>query len=534
MLQNAATNLAAIMSKCPHIYRRGNVLYFRIAVPDRFQLFLRVRELTQSLRTQSMNNAVPSAYKLASEAKTLFNYLDSLMAEKELTDDFMQDLIVRIEEARQNGSYDPKRVAEEARKENAGLSLKALVKLKRMQIASELQEERHQEELRLAILQAKAEALDKLDSIQRVSAPQVQREPIKTSYSSKAPMLSDAIDDFLEQYDKNKAAMLKKHRTTLPRFLASIGDKPIDQVKHIDVSRYAATLAEHHNSNFKNYKSSMKQFVEWGQGLYEDAFTNVNVSSIKYSGSRVQKEEAQRSFKDAELIRLFTGNEMKAFCASGADVHKFWLPVLGLYTGARVNEICQLNPAADIKQGDNGVWYFDITSDSATAIDVKKSVKTAAGNRIVPVHSKLIKLGLLDYVEAAKMGGHKILFPQWKVVRGRAGDNPSRWFVRFLDDIGLKHKEGDKKLAGMHAFRKTVLTQAYRGKFIRDMLPIIGHESGLVDETGKGLPAVTLDYIDAEAREIPLSKKKETIEQLKFDIAFYTPVKPVFKKIIKE
>lgn len=530
MLQNAATNLAAIMSKCPHIYRRGNVLYFRIAVPVKFQRFLRVRELTQSLRTQSLNDAVPGAYKLASEAKTLFNYLDSLMAEKEHTDDFMQDLIARIEEERQNGSYDPKRFAKEAREENAGLSLKALVKLKKKDIASELQKERHQEELRLAILQAKAEAFDKLDIIRHIGVPKVQRESIKASYPSKAPMLSAAIDEFLNQCDPNKAAMLKKHRTALPKLLAFIGDQPIDRIKHTDINRFASSLASHHNSNFKNYKSSIKGLVEWGQGLYENAFTNVNVNGIKYSGSRIQKEDGQRSFKDAELVQLFTGKEMKAFCASSADVHKFWLPVLGLYTGARVNEICQLNPDADIKRGDDGIWYFNITPDSATAADVKKSVKTAAGNRIVPIHSKLIELGLLDYVDVVKKAGYKILFPQWKVTQGRAGENPARWFRRFLEDIGVRDEESDRKLAGMHAFRKTVLTQAYRGGFIRDMLSIIGHESGLVDETGKGLPAVTLDYIDVEARQVPLLKKQETIEQLKFDIAFYRPVKPVFKK----
>lgn len=264
--------------------------------------------------------------------------------------------------------------------------------------------------------------------------------------------------------------------------------------------------------------------------MYEDAFAGVRVENIKYSGSRKDREGAQRSFKDAELARLFTGKEMKEFCASGADVHKFWLPVIGLYTGARVNEICQINPDVDVKQGDDGIRYFDITSNSATAADVKKSVKTAAGSRIVPIHSKLIELGLLDYVDAVKKAGHKVLFPQWKAVRGRAGENAARWFVRFLEDIKLRDDTGERKLVGMHAFRHTVLTQAGEGEFVHDMLPIVGHESDLAGETGKGLSAVTRGYIDAEVLQIPLSKKKETIERLKFDISFYRPVKPVFKK----
>jgi hypothetical protein len=60
------------------------------------------------------------------------------------------------------------------------------------------------------------------------------------------------------------------------------------------------------------------------------------------------------------------------------------------------------------------------------------------------------------------------------------------------------------------------------------MLPIVGHESDLMDETGEALPAVTMDYVDDDAREIPLADKKATIEKLQFDIAFYKPVKPIF------
>jgi hypothetical protein len=115
-------------------------------------------------------------------------------------------------------------------------------------------------------------------------------------------------------------------------------------------------------------------------------------------------------------------------------------------------------------------------------------------------------------------------------MQGRAGENPARWFRRFIADVGLRDETKGKKLTGMHAFRKTALTRAYRGKFIKDMLPIVGHESDLMDETGRALPAVTMDYVDDEELVIPLAIKKETIEKLQFDIQFHKPVKPTFKK----
>lgn len=60
------------MSKISHLYRRGNTLYFRVSVPERFRLILNTSEFTQSLRTQNRKDAIPAAYKLAGEAKKTF------------------------------------------------------------------------------------------------------------------------------------------------------------------------------------------------------------------------------------------------------------------------------------------------------------------------------------------------------------------------------------------------------------------------------------------------------------------------------
>ncbi len=60
------------MAKNPYLFRRGNVLYFRITVPVNLRLILKVSELSQSLATQDTKTAIPAAYLLASEAKSLF------------------------------------------------------------------------------------------------------------------------------------------------------------------------------------------------------------------------------------------------------------------------------------------------------------------------------------------------------------------------------------------------------------------------------------------------------------------------------
>lgn len=67
-----------------------------------------------------------------------------------------------------------------------------------------------------------------------------------------------------------------------------------------------------------------------------------------------------------------------------------WIPIIAMYTGARREEICSLVPA-DIKNID-GIWCFDINEQN------DRHIKTEAGKRIVPIHPKLLELGLLEII----------------------------------------------------------------------------------------------------------------------------------------
>jgi len=72
-------------------------------------------------------------------------------------------------------------------------------------------------------------------------------------------------------------------------------------------------------------------------------------------------------------LRLLFGDSKEY----GQDKHtkaaNFWVPLLGLYTGARMEELCQLL-IEDVVQRD-GVWCIDIREDNAK----RKSVKVREG-----------------------------------------------------------------------------------------------------------------------------------------------------------
>jgi integrase len=122
---------------------------------------------------------------------------------------------------------------------------------------------------------------------------------------------------------------------------------------------------------------------------------------------------------------------------------RYWVPLVALFTGMRSNEICQLD-VADIIQKD-GVDFI------VAQVDGGKSVKTKAGEREVPVHPELKRLGFIAYAEFRRKEGAKRLFPDLKKAKsGYYSDIMQKWFGNFLRSLDLK-----KPGVVLHSFRHT-------------------------------------------------------------------------------
>jgi integrase len=107
---------------------------------------------------------------------------------------------------------------------------------------------------------------------------------------------------------------------------------------------------------------------------------------------------------------------------------RFWLPLIMLLSGARPNEVCQLN-GHDIRQTDAGVWFMNMTDEGEG-----KSLKTDASKRRVPIHPELVRIGFLAFAEErrkAKNGPR--LFPSLKPDKyGNMAHYPSKRFNEKL------------------------------------------------------------------------------------------------------
>jgi len=121
---------------------------------------------------------------------------------------------------------------------------------------------------------------------------------------------------------------------------------------------------------------------------------------------------------------------------AGAGEAAYWLPLLALYTGARLNELGQLRPSDVLKlpymdksDVEHEAWCIRIVADKADGL----KLKNAWSARRVPIHSELIRLGFLTFVEAARDAGQKRIFPELRPDKyTHITANWSKWFGRYL------------------------------------------------------------------------------------------------------
>jgi integrase len=153
--------------------------------------------------------------------------------------------------------------------------------------------------------------------------------------------------------------------------------------------------------------------------------------------------------------------------------HRYWVPLIMLYSGARPAEIAQLL-LSDVRQVQQ-TWLMDITETSDDGNEDRKSLKTDSSRREVPIHKELIRTGLLDYVEEIRAAGHSRLFPlAVRNSRGQMMADFSREFGRYLERIGVKNGRG----LSLYSFRHGAFDAMRRAGYLDEQFNFIfGHVS---------------------------------------------------------
>ncbi|WP_159010034.1 site-specific integrase [Bradyrhizobium sp. S69] len=191
----------------------------------------------------------------------------------------------------------------------------------------------------------------------------------------------------------------------------------------------------------------------------------------------IDKRKRTRFPFTADQLKTIFASPLFATCMGEGQEHKpgnlavrdwrYWMPWIGLYSGARLGEIAQLS-TVDIRQI-HGVWVMHVTEEGSPL----KSTKTAGSMRVVPIHSELIKLGLIEYHASMVASGELQLFPQLQPdTRGFYSGVPSGFFNDYFRSIGVKV---DKRV-NFHSFRHGI-ADAFRdaGYLDEQFNMLLGH-----------------------------------------------------------
>lgn len=172
----------------------------------------------------------------------------------------------------------------------------------------------------------------------------------------------------------------------------------------------------------------------------------------------LERSSGYQPFELAELqlifgAPLYTGciDDEDGFNKYGSKIikrHRYWVPLISLWTGMRMNEALQLE-RGDLRKQDD-IYYLSVTDEEEVNADSNLSIKRVKNRnaiRGIPIHPELKRLGFIEWVQARDPGR---LFPEATAGHGdKASNQFSKRFATFLKSRGIWNPR--KKV--FHSFR---------------------------------------------------------------------------------
>jgi len=295
-------------------------------------------------------------------------------------------------------------------------------------------------------------------------------------------LISEAYNSYLQQFNSNEVRAINKKRSSLDLWLEIIGDTPLGTIDKAKVRKFLSILQKlpsnrkkHYpdksikeildleisvdgfmtNSTINDHLSPLSSFMQFAVQQYnlpynENPFAGMN---LKKTGN---KDEQRDPFNKKQLTGLFSSPiyqgcespRTQARYREGKIIIKdsiYWVPLISAYSGIRLNEILQLY-VGDIYQAE-GIWVFDINQDGND-----KKIKSTGSRRILPIHSKILELGFIEYLDKTKAKGESRAFYDAKMSSdGTYSNSFSKKFSNLLDRYDLKTPK-----TSFHSFRHNV------------------------------------------------------------------------------
>lgn len=353
-----------------------------------------------------------------------------------------------------------------------------------------------------ALIKACNEALfaHTLPSVRSDDQPQASKSSV--SALSEGIRLTEALERYLQE-TRVAPGTARDWRTAVNRFVAIVErDPPIRLITAEQVVSFRDALAGHivpaaapspsdpaprtklAPATVNKNLHALKAVLSWS---LKNKYLTVNPAEGINATMRSSNRQRRLPFSSEDLSRIFG-------TAYSTDRHsaEFWLPVLALFTGCRVEEIAQLQ-RADVGD-ERGVPFLHI----------RGTVKNENSIRRIPIHDVVLGLDFLEFCALRGKPTDQLFADLNRGALGKFSAAYSKRFGRFLDKIGIVERG-----KVFHSFRHLFKDRCRDAEIPRQVQDaLLGHASTAVGEGyGQGFT---------------LRKLKEWIDRLTFDDVDFT------------
>lgn len=335
------------------------------------------------------------------------------------------------------------------------------------------------------------------------------------------PTLREVIQEF-EADPKRRGAGDKTHldyRTVFRVLSEHVGlDKPIDEISREDCKQVRDLLLASPPNATKRFpnltlRQAANEVADNGDDRLATKTVNLLLSKIntifrwaeaegyidrnpakglRVGASKTHSRFDRNPFSIDQLNKIFQApiysgciDDERHYALPGPNRPKrtrFWVPLIALFHGMRLNEICQLRVDDVVEIGTNLCFRLDV-------IDDDQRLKTEASRRIVPVHPTLIGIGFKAFLDRVRAENDR-LFPDLGLdSRGYRSDGFQKWFRRFLEKTDAYTEK-----TTFHSFRHNWRDAARNARIPEEIIEALGGWSNqkISSNYGLGYAAETL------------------------------------------
>lgn len=379
-----------------------------------------------------------------------------------------------------------------------------------------------------------------------------------------APLKRPTLTQALEQYVAEKAVTSKNQRqirprtvqewtTAINRFCSLNGDLELEKIERSHVRDFRDILRKTPSRPPNDVKKlTLRDQAKWADETDHSRLAEASIAKQLTALSVV----LDFAYRETDLITNRTGweNPCKGLVGHGGNsggnrrapfsaeqiskifdpnnytprsISDFWIPIILMFTGARLNEIAQLL-ADDVKIGD-GVCYIDIGILNQTIITNKfsdgpevKTVKSNQSARLIPLHNDLLEIGFREYLESVTKSDSIFLFPGIEHEKGVArARNMSRRFLTRIRKLPDMDAPGLVLHSLRHNFKMACIEAGAQDHLVR---MVMGHTNG---------NDAANNHYASHLKRNPALAKKEVLDKIRFPVLDKAGLRATAERLMK-